>query len=192
MDNNTPPGEIVEERRDPGGFYSTKFYYAFRSMFTPVSKFCIAFGITPNVVTVFSMVLGAVMGVLFALGHLYAGLVVGLAMAFSDIVDGQLAKATGASTPFGGILDSAIDRVNEFFVFGGFAVRYHLLGRPVMIAVCALGFFGSVMISYIKARAESDGYSCRVGKLQRPERLSLIAIALLFRGPGVDVAMIFP
>jgi len=183
--------EIVEEKKEPGGFFPRDFYYAFRSMFIPVTRFCIAFRIPPNAVTVFSMIMGIFMGVMFAFDRLYTGIVFGLAMAFSDIVDGQLARASDGSTKFGGILDSTVDRVNEFFLFGGFAVRYYLHGRPMMIIACAAAFFGSVMISYVKARAEADGFTCRVGKLQRPERLSLIGIGLLFRGTGIDVVVLF-
>ena len=129
------------------------------------------------------------MGVFFALDRLFIGLVFGFAMAFADILDGQLAKITGEITPFGGILDSTIDRYNEFFIFAGLGFRYYFLGRPLWIIVCASVFLGSVMISYVKARSESCGFECKVGRLQRPERLSLIGIGLLISLLGIDIGI---
>lgn len=181
--------QIREKMHEATGFFSTKFYYTFRAMFFPVTYFCRWAHISPDAVTVFSMVLGIIMAVFMALDRLLIAIPFGLAMSFADIVDGQLAKAYGEITPFGGILDSFIDRYNEFFVFAGLGARYYFLNRPLMMGVCALGFLGSVMISYVKARAESDGFPCKVGRLQRPERLSLIGIGVLSGGLGFDAGL---
>ena len=112
-------------------------------------------------------------------------------MGFADIVDGQLAKEFGGATKFGGIFESTIDRYNDFLIYAGLAFRYYFLGRHIWIAVCALAFLGSVMISYIKARSEADGVECKVGRLQRPERLTLIGVGVLFRGTGIDCVVAF-
>lgn len=187
--------KIVEERKEATGFFTTAFYYAFRSIFIPVTRLFIALHITPNMVTWLSFALGMAMCVLFAFNQLGWGLIVGLAMGFADIIDGQLAKSTGMTSKFGGILDSTIDRYNEFFIFIGLGLRYNFLGRPVFVLWCAVAFLGSVMVSYIKARAESDGFDCRVGKLQRPERLALIGIGILLNvlgfPYGIDAVVLF-
>ena len=180
---------IVEERKETNGFFSTPFYYAFRAMFIPITRFLIWAKITPNMVTGFSMILGMIMGIYFALDILRLGLIFGLAMAFSDIIDGQLAKSTGYTTKFGAILDSTVDRYNDFFIFAGFAARYYALGRPAWMMLCALAFLGSVMISYVRARAESGGFECKVGKLQRPERLSLVGIGVLINCFGFNIGI---
>jgi len=112
-------------------------------------------------------------------------------MGFADIVDGQLAKEFDGATKFGGIFDSILDRYNEFFVFTGLAFRYHFLGRPLWITGCVLALFGSLMISYVKARAETEGFECKVGRLQRPERLTILAVGVLFRNLGIDIAIVF-
>ena len=181
--------QIREKMTEVTGFFSTKFYYAFRAMFFPVTRFCRWAHISPDAITVFSMILGFIMGIFMALDRLLIAIPFGLAMSFADIVDGQLAKVYGEITPFGGILDSFIDRYNEFFVFAGLGARYYFLNRPLMMGVCALGFLGSVMISYVKARAESDGFECKVGRLQRPERLSLIGVGVLIGGLGFDAGL---
>ena len=180
---------ITEKEEKITGLFTRKFYYAFRALFHPITRILMRLGVSPNAVTVTSMVLGAIAGVYFAIDNLWAGMIFGYLMAFSDIVDGQLANACGKTTKFGGILDSTIDRYNEFFIYAGLGVRYYFLGRPVWSLICASVFLGSVMVSYIKARAEADGFECKVGKLQRPERLTILAIGIAFRGMWLDSAI---
>jgi phosphatidylglycerophosphate synthase len=151
-----------------------------------VTRLLSRLGITPNTVTIISFALSIVTGVLFAYDYLWEGMIVGYLMAFSDIVDGQLAKEHSMTTKFGGILDSTIDRYNEFFIYAGLGVRYYFYGRPLWTLVCVLVFLGSIMVSYVKARAEVDGFKCRVGMLQRPERLTIVAIGIAFNGFLLD------
>jgi CDP-diacylglycerol--glycerol-3-phosphate 3-phosphatidyltransferase len=151
--------------------------------------------ITPNMVTVLSLILMACVGVLLSLDRLWIALPLGIIACIMDIIDGQLAKEFGGITKFGGILDSSIDRYSDFFMFAGFGVRYYFLGRHLWILACASGFLGTVMISYVKARAESDGFGCKVGRLQRPERVSLLGIGTLINclgfNFGIDSVILF-
>lgn len=183
--------DIIEDKQKATGIYTTEFYNSFRKLFRPVSRFLMRAGIRPNTVTIFSFVLGAITGVLFALDHLWSGLMVGYVMAFSDIVDGQLAKEYPKTSNFGGILDSTIDRYNEFFIYTGLGIRYYFFDRPWWILACAVVFLNSSMISYVKARAEADGFNCNVGKLQRPERLTIIAIGVAFNGWLLEPSIAF-
>ncbi len=173
---------ITEKEKKITGLFSQKFYYAFRALFNPITQILMRLGVSPNVITFISIIMGAGAGINLAMDRLWAGLVFGYLMSFSDIVDGQLAHAYGRTTKFGGILDSTIDRYNEFFIYTGLGVRYYFLGKPVWSLICASVFLGSVMVSYIKARAEADGFECNVGKFQRPERLTILAIGIAFRG----------
>jgi CDP-diacylglycerol--glycerol-3-phosphate 3-phosphatidyltransferase len=141
-------------------------------------------------VTFGSFLLAIATGVLFGLNMIYIALVVGVIMSLLDIVDGQMAKEFGAMTTFGGVLDSTIDRYNEFCVFAGLGFRYFFLDRPGWIMLCALAFLGSVMISYVKSRAETAGFECKVGLLQRPERLAFLGVCVLFGSVGIDVGVI--
>ena len=180
---------ITEKEKKVTGLFSQKFYYAFRALFHPITLTLMRLGVSPNVITFTSIIMGAAAGVYFAMDRLWAGMIFGYLMAFSDIVDGQLANAYGNTTKFGGVLDSTIDRYNEFFIYAGLGVRYYFLGRPEWSLVCASVFLGSVMVSYIKARAEADGFECNVGKFQRPERLTILAIGIAFRGMWLDSAI---
>jgi phosphatidylglycerophosphate synthase len=145
--------------------------------------------ITPNTVTFLSLILGIITGISFALNHIWLGFFFGLSMGFFDIVDGQMAKDFGGTTRFGAVLDSTVDRLNEFFAFAGYSIRYYFLGQQLFIAVCAVAFLGSIMISYVKARAEAEGFTCKVGRLQRPERLTLLAIGTLIACLGFDIGI---
>jgi len=185
---------MVEQTTSRDGvhaFFPDEFTRQFRKLFLPLSAALVKIGVTPNTVTLFSFFLAVVTGILLAADYLWTALVVGLAMGFCDVVDGQLAKEFGGTTEFGGVLDSTVDRYTEFCLFLGFGVRYYLLGRPEWVVGCALAFFGSVMISYVKSRAEAAGFECKVGRLQRPERLTVMAFGVLFRDIGIDAVMVF-
>ena len=172
-------------------FYSKEFTRHYKKIFRPLSRALMKMGVTPNSVTFGSFVLAAIAGYFLATDHLWLGLAFGLAMGFADTVDGQLAKESGQTSTFGAVLDSTIDRYNEFLVFLAFGIRYFLLGRPYWIIGCALAFFGSLMISYVKSRAEAEGFECKVGRLQRPERLTIMGFGALFLSTGVDVMIVF-
>jgi CDP-diacylglycerol---glycerol-3-phosphate 3-phosphatidyltransferase len=178
------------EKKNPG-FFSVRFIRIFRGFFLPLSRSLSHAGVTPNMVTFVSLLLGMLTGVFLGLNMIYIGLVFGVITGFSDIIDGQMAKEFGGATKFGQVLDSTIDRFNEFFIFAGFGVRYFFLDRPFWILFCALAFLGSAMISYVRARAEATGFDCKVGFLQRPERMALIGVCVLFGTYGIDFLVIF-
>ena len=188
-------GIDMTDRPDNGepvhAFYSEAFTCSYKKLFRPLSLALIRMGVTPNAVTVFSFLLAVATGALIAYDYLWTAIVFGLAMGFSDTIDGQIAKESGNITKFGGVLDSVVDRYNEFVVFLGFAVRYYFHQRYPWIVLCALAFLGSIMTSYIKSRAESEGFDCKVGRLQRPERLTIIGFGTLFRSVGVDIMIVF-
>lgn len=174
--------ELQTERKKAGSFFSDAFKKAFRALFMPIVRTLHAAGATPNAITMVSMVFGIITGIEIARNHLLSALIFGCLMGFSDIVDGQLAREYGLTSRFGGILDSTIDRYNEFFIFTGLGARFHILGEPYWVLLCAFTFANSIIISYVKARAEADGFDCNVGTLQRAERLTIIGFAILFGG----------
>jgi CDP-diacylglycerol---glycerol-3-phosphate 3-phosphatidyltransferase len=184
-------GNNTQAEKKSHGFFTERFIKTFRGLFLPISHGLVRVGFTPNMVTFISLVLGMLTGVFLGLDMIYVGLATGVIMGFSDLIDGQMAKEFGGATKFGGVLDSTIDRFNEFFIFAGFAVRYYFLGRPEWMIFCAFAFLGSIMISYVRARAESAGFDCKVGFLQRPERLAVMGVFMLFGSIGIDVILVF-
>lgn len=136
--------------------------------------------IHPNVLTFIGLVINIVGAWLFARGHfLAAGLVVGGAALF-DMVDGRVARATDRVTKFGGFFDSVLDRYSDLALFIGLLVYYASINRFFYIVLTAIVMMGSVMVSYTRARAENSIPGCKVGFLERPERIVLIIIGALF------------
>ena len=98
---------------------------------------------------------------------------------YLDLLDGSVARAAGKAKPFGGILDSSLDRYGDGFVLGAAILHFMALGQLKYAALALSALIGSFSISYVRARAECEVDDCRVGFWERGERLVLIALALL-------------
>jgi CDP-diacylglycerol--glycerol-3-phosphate 3-phosphatidyltransferase len=97
-----------------------------------------------------------------------------------DMVDGRVARATSQVTRFGGFFDSVVDRYSDLALYMGLLVYYASINRFFYIVLTAVVMTGSVMVSYTRARAENAIPKCKVGFLERPERIVLIIIGALF------------
>jgi len=136
--------------------------------------------INPNVITFLGFVINVLAAYLFAYGYFrWAGLTVFLAGLF-DMTDGRVARITGRVTPFGGFFDSVMDRYSDLLLLAGLLVFYGRVNRYWYVSLVAVAMIGSVMTSYARARAENLITSCKVGFLERPERVVLIIIGALF------------
>jgi CDP-diacylglycerol--glycerol-3-phosphate 3-phosphatidyltransferase len=121
-------------------------------------------------------------GVLYGYGMFFrAGLLMIVANIF-DMLDGQVARLRGRVTRFGAFFDSVIDRYSDIIVYVGIMVFYArdtAAHSTLLVALTGLALVGSVMVSYSRARAESLDIACKVGFLERPERVVLLIIASL-------------
>jgi CDP-diacylglycerol--glycerol-3-phosphate 3-phosphatidyltransferase len=136
--------------------------------------------IHPNVLTFIGLLINIAAAWLFSQGKLLAaGLVVVGASVF-DMVDGRVARATNQVTRFGGFFDSVLDRYSDLLLLMGLLVYYASINRNFYIVLTAIVMTGSVMVSYTRARAENSIPKCKVGFLERPERIVLIMIGALF------------
>ncbi len=143
--------------------------------------------INPNYLTFFGFVINLGAGVLFGYGNpenqvrlfRYAALVI-IAAGIFDMVDGRVARATGQVTDFGGFFDSVIDRYSDVALYFGLLVYYARGNRFFYVVLTAVVMVTSVMISYTRARAESLIGKCKVGFMERPERIVLVIIGGLF------------
>jgi len=134
----------------------------------------------PNVLTFLGLVINTWAAVMFAAGSFrWAGVVVILAGLFA-MVDGRVARETNRVTRFGGFFDSVLDRYSDLALFMGLLVYYASINRFFYIVLTAIVMTGSVMVSYTRARAECTIPKCKVGFLERPERVVLIIIGALF------------
>ena len=136
--------------------------------------------ISPNVLTFLGLVINIGAAYLFAMGHFRWAAAVVIGAGLFDMVDGRVARATDRVTRFGGFFDSVLDRYSDLGLFIGLLVYYASINRFGYIVLTAVVMTGSVMISYVRARAENSIPKCKVGFLERPERVVLIIIGGLF------------
>ena len=135
--------------------------------------------LTPNSITVAGSALNLIPALLIALEHhLWAGIILLPATAL-DSLDGALAMLQGSDSRFGAFLDSVLDRYVEIFFFAGLSWHYAQSADNWGVFGSLLAIGGSLMVSYCRARAEGLGLECKVGFLQRPERLLILGIALI-------------
>src|SRR5262245_4777063 len=143
-----------------------------------------ALRVHPNILTLIGLFINILAMVLFAKGMFtWAGLVVLFAGIF-DMVDGEVARRTGHVTRFGAFFDSVIDRYSDMILFLGLVVWYAKLDRIFYAGLVVISLIGSIMTSYTRARAESLIPACKVGFLERPERIVLLIIGALTNRMG--------
>jgi CDP-diacylglycerol---glycerol-3-phosphate 3-phosphatidyltransferase len=135
--------------------------------------------IHPNVLTFIGLLINIVAAVLFARGLFpIAGIVV-IGAGLFDMVDGRVARETNRVTRFGGFFDSVLDRYSDLALLIGLLVWYGSINRPFYVVLTAIVMMGSVMVSYTRARAENTIPSCKVGFMERPERVVLLILGAL-------------
>lgn len=141
--------------------------------------------LTPNQVTVVGLVLTFVAAALVAFGQLrWAGVVLIFA-GTCDILDGAIARSTHASYSYGAFLDSTLDRYSEAAIYIGLAAYFVGMGGPLqrwLVLATLAALAGSMLVSYVRARAQSLGFVCDSGLFARPERVVVTVLGLIFGG----------
>ena len=145
----------------------------------PVTRLLSRTAITPSAITWFGFLLSLGAAALIITEHLLAAGLVVLIAGFLDMLDGALARYTNRVTRFGAILDSTLDRLSEAAVLLGILVLYAKaqLIAPILLVGGAL--ISSLLVSYIRARAEAVSLECQAGLFTRPERVIVLALGLL-------------
>jgi CDP-diacylglycerol--glycerol-3-phosphate 3-phosphatidyltransferase len=142
---------------------SDKLKSSYYSVVDPIITFSIRHNADPNVFTTIGLIFGAISAVCAGSGRF---VVAGIFLLFSgwcDSIDGTIARRSGRESKFGALFDSALDRYSEMLVFFGFA--YYFMSEEAYLTSLALaiGLGGSLMVSYVRARAEGLGFECKVG-----------------------------
>ncbi|HPG40711.1 MAG TPA: CDP-alcohol phosphatidyltransferase family protein [bacterium] len=154
----------------------------FRTLLKPVINIFVRKKISPNVFTTLSIFICLFSAYEFGKGSYRLGALLFLLGGLCDMFDGAVARSSNRVTKFGALYDSTMDRYAEFIVFFGMGVYFikrFLAGYEFGFFVAMTVFvaiFGSLMVSYVRARAEGLGFECKVGLLQRPERVILICL----------------
>jgi CDP-diacylglycerol--glycerol-3-phosphate 3-phosphatidyltransferase len=139
-------------------------------------------GVTPNQVTFVGLLLTFAAAWALAQGRFPLATALLLVGSVCDMLDGDLARLSGNASRFGAFLDSTIDRYAELALFFGAALYFAAAGEVSIVAATFLAASGSILVSYARARAEGLGLECKVGLMERPERLVVLILATAF-GP---------
>jgi CDP-diacylglycerol---glycerol-3-phosphate 3-phosphatidyltransferase len=141
-----------------------------------IISICVALRIHPNILTFVGLLINVAAAVALGRGRfVLAGFIMGVANIF-DFIDGKVAYQLKAISVFGGFWDSVIDRFSDIALFVGLIYLYSHLGRTDYVMITALAMMFAIMTSYTRARAESLIARCKVGFMERPERIVLFLI----------------
>ena len=161
--------------------FTTRMQQFVRRMAAHLAPFLKRIGLTPNFLTLAGLFITAGAALLVASGHLLVGGVVLLFGALFDILDGAVARISGRVHRYGAFWDSTVDRYAEAFIYGALLYYFLVGGRDrvlgSMLVMAALT--GSLLVSYVRARAQSLNFECDGGLFARPERVVLTVIALV-------------
>ena len=160
--------------QSPGLRKSVGFYLA-----RPLVRLLARTGISPTVITLLGFLLAVGAAVLAGRGSFIIAGVVLLVAGLFDIMDGALARYTQKTSIFGAVLDSTLDRCSEVALLLGISFWYAGQQELRWVLLAGLALMGSLLVSYIRARAEALGLLCQVGWFTRAERVILLALGLL-------------
>lgn len=152
----------------------------FGAVLTGLVRLLTLSGVHPNALTLIGLVVNGAAAWILARGEfLYAGVVI-LGAAVFDLTDGAVARNANKVTRFGAFLDSVMDRYSDLILLTGLLVHFARIDRFSYIVLTAVVMIGSVLVSYCRARSENLIPSCKVGFMERPERIVLLIIGALF------------
>ena len=159
----------------------------FTALFTPLASWLLRRGVTPDAVTI-TGTLGVMIGglVFYPLGELFWGTIFITVFIFSDVIDGIMARQQERRGSWGGFLDSTLDRFADGAIFAGVAIWFFTGGGNDAVGIAAvLCLVVGMLVSYIRAKAESLGFNANVGIAERAERLVSLLVATGLVGLGI-------
>lgn len=162
----------------------------FGNFLASAGKLINSWGIHPNILTTIGLVGTAVGSIFVALGQFSVGGIIILLMGLTDALDGAVARARGEPEDFGAFVDSVSDRYIELSIFAGLLWYYTQQGDLRTSGLVFLAASGSVLVSYVRARAQSLGFEAKVGLFTRVERYLVIAPSILFGIPLVGITLV--
>ena len=182
--------EKVSNTTTPRKTFTDYLRLWFKWFLDPLAGFLNRLGLTPNMVTGLGLLGNVVGAVYLARGELLTGGIWIALMTPVDALDGTMARLRGESSDFGAFVDSVSDRYSELIIYGGLLYHFLRLGEPLGGLLTFGAAAGSVLVSYVKARAEGLGYEARVGLLTRAERYIVLAPSLIFNQLYIGLGII--
>ena len=162
----------------------------FKGVLEPIAGFLNRLGLMPNTATLLGLLGTSIGAVFLAMGQISIGGLIILIAAPIDALDGTMARLRGESSEFGAFVDSVTDRYSELVIFGGLLVHFLQQQNWLGAILTYLAASGSVLVSYIRARAQSVGYETKIGVFSRVERYLVLIPCLIFNLPIIAVGAI--
>jgi len=161
-----------------------------KGILDPIGRFLNRLGFTPNMLTLTGLVGNIVGAVFLSRGEMLIGGLIILAMGPIDALDGTIARIRGEPSKFGAFVDSITDRYSELVIFFGLLLYYIQHNNYLAATLVYAAAVGSVMVSYVRARAETLDYNAKVGLLTRMERYIVLVPALILNRPIIALWII--
>jgi CDP-diacylglycerol--glycerol-3-phosphate 3-phosphatidyltransferase len=162
----------------------------FKGVLDPIARALNGIGLMPNTVTILGLVGNTIGAYLLATGHIGWGGVIVLLMGPIDALDGTMARLRGEPSLFGAFVDSVTDRYSELVIFAGLLVYFLTQANWLGAALAYFAAAGSVLVSYVKSRAQTLGFDCETGILTRAERYLVLAPLLVINQPMIALWII--
>lgn len=162
----------------------------FKGVLDPFAAFFNRLGLMPNTMTILGLIGNIVGAFLLAQGKMTLGGIIVLVMGPIDALDGTMARLRGEPSDFGAFVDSVTDRYSELVIMGGllyYFIQQHQGTYAILVFIAAAG---SVLVSYVRARAASLGHDTKVGILTRFERYVVLAPSLILNVPQIGMGII--
>lgn len=175
---------------NPKSTFSDRARIIFKGILDPIGHFLNRLGLTPNTITLLGLVGTTIGAYVISQGKMTAGAFILLASVLVDAFDGTMARLRGEPSDFGAFVDSVSDRYAELVTFGGLLYYFLTQNDYPGVMVSFLAAAGSVLVSYVKARAEGLGFTAKIGILSRLERYIVLIPLLVFNQPFIAVVII--
>jgi len=162
----------------------------FKGILDPIGAFLNRLGLTPNMLTLLGLIGNTIGAVFLMRGEMLIGGLLILVMGPIDALDGTMARLRGEPTQFGAFIDSVTDRYSELVIYLGLLLHFLQEGNWIVSGLVYFAAAGSVLVSYVRAKAEALDYEAKVGIMTRVERYIVLAPSMVLNVPHVGVAIV--
>ena len=159
----------------------------FKGILDKIGTFLNELGIRPNVITTAGLVGNIIAGVMIAMGHLFWGGVIAMVTSPLDALDGTMARLRNENSRYGAFVDSVTDRYSEVALYSGLLVHFIINGTWQDALLVFFAAIGSILVSYIRAKAEALNYSAKIGLFTRVERYLVLIPGIILGIPRISL-----
>lgn len=162
----------------------------FKSILDKIAGFLINLGLKPNIITISGLIGNIVAAILIGWGKLFWGGLLAMLVGPFDALDGAMARLKNEPSKYGSFIDSVTDRYDELVLLAGLLVHFIMVDEWIGCVLVYFAAVGSVMVSFVRAKAEALGYSAKVGILTRVERYLILIPGIILGKPMISLAII--